>query len=58
MSRKPVEVGELKALVLRAIAQGFEGRPLNVDTAVRALSQAAFDLKMVHLKEVAELARK
>jgi Holliday junction resolvasome RuvABC ATP-dependent DNA helicase subunit len=55
MTRKPEPVGidELQRAILRTIVREFDGRPLDVDTATQALALAAFELKMVALRAVA-----
>jgi hypothetical protein len=47
---KPVTVEELEKAVLKAIARKFGDRPLDIETARRALSSAAYELNVLHLK--------
>jgi hypothetical protein len=51
---KPVTVEEVGYVVLRAIAEAFDGRPLNIDVARKGLAMAAFDMIQMHLKEASE----
>lgn len=41
----PVEVDELKDAILRMIVREFGDRPLDVETAMMALSIAGFEIK-------------
>jgi hypothetical protein len=56
-AKGPVSVVELRDAILAMIAERFEGRELDIDTATRALRQAGFDLRMAHLRTVAERSR-
>jgi hypothetical protein len=47
---KPVTVEELEKAVLDMILQRFKGRPLDIETARRALSAAAYELNVLHIK--------
>jgi hypothetical protein len=47
---KPVTVEELEKAVLDMILQRFKGRPLDIETARRALSSAAYELNVLHIK--------
>lgn len=42
-----VSVAELRDAILAMIAERFQGRELDIDTATMALAQAGFDLRMV-----------
>jgi hypothetical protein len=53
----PVSVVELRDAVLAMIDERFEGRLLTIDVATMALAQAGFDLRMAHLRAVAEAGR-
>jgi hypothetical protein len=47
---KPVSVEELEKAILTAIAKEFGDRPLDIETARRALSSAAYELNVLHIK--------
>jgi hypothetical protein len=49
----PVGVEELKRAIPRTIVEEFDGRPLDRDTAVQALSLVAFDLNMIEIRQQA-----
>jgi hypothetical protein len=53
----PVTVEELQAAILKLIAERFKGRHLDIDTARKALSLAAYELNILHLKEVEKKER-
>lgn len=55
---EPVTVAEVEQAVLKAIAEKFGDRPLDVDTAKKGLAHAGFTLIEMHLREVAERAKK
>jgi hypothetical protein len=52
-----VTVGELRDAVLIMIDRDFDGRPLDIETATNALAQASFELKVMHLRALAERER-
>lgn len=54
----PVTVAEVERAVLKAIAETFGDRPLDVETAKKGLAHAGFTLIEMHLREVAERAKK
>lgn len=55
---EPVTESEVSEAVKAAILNAFPGRHLDIEVARRGLSHAAFDLMEMHLREVAERAKK
>lgn len=47
---EPVSSQEVTEVVLRAIANSFGKRPLDIYTAKRGLAMAAYDLSMIHIR--------
>lgn len=58
MPNDPVQVEELVDVILKAIANNFKDRPLDIRTARMALSQAAFDLNMIEITAQVDAAIK